>query len=260
MRLYLFHALFACIFMFAICDFIRTSLDSDLCAFETDAGIICVNRTLNSTVCPVASNGSRLPCVNITSNSSCRKELGMEATQSPEMKLEYTPIDNTKPPDYPSGGPWDRKGILRIEATLCSMRMNLSWACLPPKLNGLQKQYLMLFYTWDTMVLSDLIQEVGGTQFKPALWLQRMSQPSETHPLAQSAGTFLEILWTRLKSSALHLLGSTAYLGPRLSTLRMFSGKDTVCLSVCLSPSFLVPRYWRCFLCKSCSNSPKQPR
>ncbi|KAL3219071.1 hypothetical protein MRX96_050559 [Rhipicephalus microplus] len=84
-----------------VADFIRTSLDSDLCAFETDAGIICVNRTLNSTVCPVASNGSRLPCVNITSNSSCRKELGMEATQSPEMKLEYTPIDNTKPPDYP---------------------------------------------------------------------------------------------------------------------------------------------------------------
>ncbi|XP_075725440.1 japanin-like-RA1 isoform X3 [Rhipicephalus microplus] len=219
MRLYLFHALFACIFMFAICDFIRTSLDSDLCAFETDAGIICVNRTLNSTVCPVASNGSRLPCVNITSNSSCRKELGMEATQSPEMKLEYTPIDNTKPPDYPlpasqnmlylvgysenlsmseypcvastymyymwgahyrelllktkkSGGPWDRKGILRIEATLCSMRMNLSWACLPPKLNGLQKQYLMLFYTWDTMVLSDLIQEVG---VKPncSLWAKK---------------------------------------------------------------------------------------
>ncbi|KAL3224036.1 hypothetical protein MRX96_049662 [Rhipicephalus microplus] len=43
---------------------------------------------------------------------------------------------------------------------------------LTPGLKGLQKQYLMLFYTWDTMVLSDLIQQVG---VKPncSLWAKK---------------------------------------------------------------------------------------
>ncbi|XP_075726159.1 uncharacterized protein LOC142767803 [Rhipicephalus microplus] len=218
MRLYFLHSLFTYVFLFAISDSQWMALGSQLCAFDTGEGILCINHTLNSAVCPVEQGGKRAPCVEITSHSSCRRDLNPDAIQAKVMKVG-TKIDENRPPDYPlpasqnmlylvgysknlsmpqykciassylfyqygghyrklllkekaRSGPWDKEGILRIEATLCLMTMNLSWTCQIPKLNGLQKQYLMLYYTWDTMVLSELIQQVG---VKPncSLWAKK---------------------------------------------------------------------------------------
>uniref|UniRef100_A0A131YJ21 Lipocalin n=1 Tax=Rhipicephalus appendiculatus TaxID=34631 RepID=A0A131YJ21_RHIAP len=41
------------------------------------------------------------------------------------------------------------------------MRMNLTKTCELSTMTGVKAQYLMLHYTWNTMVLSELFEEVG---------------------------------------------------------------------------------------------------
>ncbi|XP_075725410.1 uncharacterized protein LOC119179860 isoform X5 [Rhipicephalus microplus] len=164
MRLYL-HVLFTYGFMFPLYGSGKTSLDSYFCTGAQ-------NTALNSNFCPVNSSSANGCVITEWDSNTCTVVEGpgtlcVNHTLNPMLCRDGAhlqdigePIDENKPLEYPTKGRWDEEIPIQLQAKLCSIRMNLTVTCELAKKTGAQRQYLIFYQTWDTMVLTELIQQV----------------------------------------------------------------------------------------------------
>ncbi|XP_075724315.1 japanin-like-RA2 isoform X1 [Rhipicephalus microplus] len=192
MRLHLLHVLLTYGFMFTIYASEETALNSYFCSDPKGT-------PLKSNFCPVVKGPGTL-CVEHASNPMlCRNDARLQVIGEPidknkSLKYPLPASHNTlylvgyseelKRPEYSciassfsrfgegyihrylllkkveSKERWDEKIPIQLQATLCSIRMNLTVTCELAKKTGAQRQYLMFYQTWNTMLLTELIQHI----------------------------------------------------------------------------------------------------
>ncbi|XP_075725409.1 japanin-like-RA2 isoform X4 [Rhipicephalus microplus] len=183
MRLYL-HVLFTYGFMFPLYGSGKTSLDSYFCTGAQ-------NTALNSNFCPVNSSSANGCVITEWDSNTCTGEpidenkpleYPLPASQNTLYLVGYS--KELEKAEYPcvassfsrfgegfihrflllkkakTKGRWDEEIPIQLQAKLCSIRMNLTVTCELAKKTGAQRQYLIFYQTWDTMVLTELIQQV----------------------------------------------------------------------------------------------------
>ncbi|XP_075725392.1 japanin-like-RA2 isoform X3 [Rhipicephalus microplus] len=162
----------------------KTALDSYFCTGPQ-------NTAFNSNFCPVNSSSAN-GCVKTAWDSNiCTGEpidenkpleYPLPASENTLYLVGYS--EELKKPEYPcvassfsrfgggfihrflllkkskTKGQWDEEIPIQLQAKLCSIRMNLTVTCELAKKTGAQRQYLIFYQTWDSMVLTELIQQV----------------------------------------------------------------------------------------------------
>ncbi|XP_075725406.1 japanin-like-RA2 isoform X2 [Rhipicephalus microplus] len=156
-----------------------TEWDSNTCTVVEGPGTLCVNHTLNPMLC---RDGAHLQDIGEPIDENKPLEYPLPASQNTLYLVGYS--KELEKAEYPcvassfsrfgegfihrflllkkakTKGRWDEEIPIQLQAKLCSIRMNLTVTCELAKKTGAQRQYLIFYQTWDTMVLTELIQQV----------------------------------------------------------------------------------------------------
>uniref|UniRef100_A0A224YHP4 Lipocalin n=1 Tax=Rhipicephalus zambeziensis TaxID=60191 RepID=A0A224YHP4_9ACAR len=155
------------------------------CRDANGSGPLCVNVALNSTSCREEMNMTAIEEEAMKQGHPDENEppkYPLPASQNMLFLVGYS--QGLQMPQYPcvaskfqnfsdnsiyrklllkkekTKGSWDEKIPIQLYATLCSMRMNVTRTCKLTSKVRVKSQYLMLRYTWNSMVLSDLFEKV----------------------------------------------------------------------------------------------------
>ncbi|XP_075725391.1 japanin-like-RA2 isoform X2 [Rhipicephalus microplus] len=158
---------------------VKTAWDSNICTVVEGPGTLCVNHTLNPTLC---RDEAHLQVIGEPIDENKPLEYPLPASENTLYLVGYS--EELKKPEYPcvassfsrfgggfihrflllkkskTKGQWDEEIPIQLQAKLCSIRMNLTVTCELAKKTGAQRQYLIFYQTWDSMVLTELIQQV----------------------------------------------------------------------------------------------------
>ncbi|KAL1481097.1 hypothetical protein MTO96_050468 [Rhipicephalus appendiculatus] len=161
--------LFTCVFIFTSSYSHWEALDSQYCPVSNSSGIHCVNRTLNFKLCiseeTMEGKPKRIdPPVNsenmlyLVGYSSGLERPYYACVKSSFLRYNGSAVIRKLLIKYTATGNWSIDIPVRLEASSCSLRVNVTPSCDLTRYTEAKQQYLLLSYNYDSMVLSELYE------------------------------------------------------------------------------------------------------